>query len=702
MSVFGGCKMNFIRLSVILALVTTCFAVPAYAFKEDSTHRQLTAAAIQPSASNIKNYLINNLGLSEGYDTTLNGVDRKGNSNNYSIATWLQEGSEDEDALSFCRASNHFHNPIHSGDWLSSQISDSGWVDAVCGSTRFSNVTWATGYTAPITSFIASRAGQDMGWDNARTYFYQSLTSQDSATREERLVKTFKSVGMVMHLLQDMAVPAHTRNDMSSHLFNSYNSFKWFSNPFEKYVINHYSAISNTPIKPAFATPFRHTDFWDKDIYSGANPSNSTDQGLAEYSNANFFSDSTIPTNGPSLEHQFPNPQITSASYICTDTLPGSKKPTKYISRTPCPTSGGTVDHFAAVSLVNSESDSSYASTIKKAWLDNNVHDTYASDLLPRTVGYSSALLDHFFRGTIELTLPAQGVYATAALSGTFNEIRVKAKNTTASGDEMTIGSFQLVVKYNLSLADPFQSILVDLGPDTYISVPEKNSVAAISRTTPTELVFDLSSTPLPIWAANVSIQVVFKGKLGNKLNAVAVGYSDISEPTPVDVYNNADYTCLNSTWYRYDDPAAMAIVDSNHDGIADRSDIYRHTITNISFLGGSANAGTLNAATSNNLFAAGPLQPGQLLHMGYILTDYSYRYAINENRTGLGGDPFTHGTVNNNNFSGTGFQNYWNTQDMMFSFRGQNMWWGAGTIFINTEYNGTCTLDTLNQKLGF
>ena len=693
--------MNRNHLLLLIALIICLQSYAAYAFDHRKTHRDLTEAAAQPAVSNLENYLINNMGYNEGSDKTFLGIDRKGYEQNYSILKWLQEGSTDEDAISFCRASNHFHNPIHSGDWLSSQMSDSGWVDAFCGSTRYSNVTWATGYTAPSTSFIASRSGQEMGWDHARTYFYQALTYQDSSTREERFVKTFKSVGMVMHLLQDMAVPAHTRNDMSSHLFNSYNPQNWFGNLFEKYVIDHDSAINDIPKKPTFSAPLRHTDFWDKDVYTGANPTSGTDQGLAEYSNANFFSQFTIPTNGPSVEHQFPNPQITSASYICTDTLPGSKKPTKYISRTPCPNSGGTVDHFAAVSLVNSESDSSSASTIKKAWLDNNVHDTYANDLLPRTVGYSAALLDHFFRGSIELTLPAQGVYATAAPGGTFNEIRVKAKNTTASGDEMTVGSFQLVVKYNLSLADPFQSILVDLGPDTYISVPEKNAATTISRTTPTELVFDLSSTSLPIWAANVSIQVVFKGKLGNELNSVAVGYSDTAEPTPVDVYNNTDYTCLNSTWYRYNDPAAMAIVDSNLDGIADRSDIYPHTITNIAFLGGPANAGTLNAAASNNLFAAGPLQPGNLLRMGYILTDKANRYAISETRTGSNGDPFPH-LQGNSNYPGTGFVNDWDAWSGMFSFRGQNMWWGSGVIFTNKVYNGTCTWAALNQKLGF
>jgi hypothetical protein len=690
--------MNFIRLSVILALVTTCFAVPAYAFKEDSTHRQLTAAAIQPSASNIKNYLINNLGLSEGYDTTLNGVDRKGNSNNYSIATWLQEGSEDEDALSFCRASNHFHNPIHSGDWLSSQMSDSGWVDAVCGSTRFSNVTWATGYAAPITSFIASRAGQDMGWDNARTYFYQSLTSQDSATREERLVKTFKSVGMVMHLLQDMAVPAHTRNDMSSHLFNSYNPFKWFSNPFEKYVINHYSAISNTPIKPTFTAPIRHTDFWDKDIYSGANPSNSTDQGLAEYSNANFFSDSTIPTNGPSLEHQFPNPQITSASYICTDTLPGSKKPTKYISRTPCPTSGGTVDHFAAVSLVNSESDSASASTVKKAWLDNNVHDTYANDLLPRTVGYSAALLDHFFRGSIVLTLPAKGIYSIAAPNSTgYTEIRVKARNSTTTNEEMSDGTLQLVVKYKMALSDPFQSTPVDAGPEQYIVVTEKNNIRTLSRTATTELVFDLSSSPLPFWAVDVYLQVVYKGQLGNESGAVALGLRDISEPTPIDIVNHMDLVCVNNTLMTAGSAAAISAVDTDHNGTANW-DVFPHGLTNVyvAFNGALASSSNRSAIFAN-------IPPGNYGRV-FVLGDYSVSSsallvstaATVQKISPLDVWSFYFGTevdaidaLDNQNF-----------YPLMYVVRGLNSWWY--TYYDNPVYpaNSTCDFSTASPNI--
>ncbi len=674
-----------------------------HAFDNKDTHPRLSEAAAKKS--NIETYLISTLGYTNGLDSAI--------ASSGSILSILKLGSNLEDVPA-CRASNHFHNPLL--PWDQSQMSDDPWwlsMSTTCSDfvPRYSNIVWATGQTAP-NSPIQIRSYQTMGWDNARQYFYNALTTTDDAIRETDFAKTFQSIGQVMHLLQDMAVPAHVRNDFRSHLkFTGVHSFdvtQWYNNPFEYYVRNNPALIASSTPSTISISGALLTDFWDTDHRSGA-----PFEGLAETINANYFSDSTIPQNNPSIEHQFPSPLITSANYICTDKLPGSNKPTKYVSRTPCPTSGSLVDHFAAVSLLNSKSDSGSVSSIKKVWLDDNVHNTYATEpngALAKAIGYSAALIDYFFRGTIELTLPAQGVYATAAPGGTFNEIRVKAKNTTASGEDMSNGTIQLVVKYNLSLADPYQSVLVDLGPDTYIVVPEKTSnlpddqrIKRIPKgtETPVELTFDLSANPLPLWAANVTFQVLYKGQLGNKANSVAVGYNDIAEPTPIDVYNNTDYSCLNGSWYRYDDPAAMTIVDSNGDGIADREDIYPHNITNIAFLGGPANAGQLNATLSNNLFAPGPLQPGHALRLGYILTDYALRYTFNETRTGSSGDSFQHIALNEN-FSGQGFRNDWDIWNSMSRYRGEYMWGPSGVIFINRPYNGTCSFAALNQLLGY
>ena len=437
---------------IIFILVFLCYnnCVPANAFDDADTHPKLTkAATVNP---NLKNSLVTFIGYSSGFNKVFQGVDRNGNIQNYNVVTWLQKGSTDEDDLNFCRASNHFHNPIHSGDWLQSQMTDSLWVDVFCGTTkRYSAVTWATGYKSP-TDYIGARIGQyvddaklvdipqNMGWDNARGYFYDALTASDPVVREEKFVKTFRAVGQVMHLLQDMAVPAHVRNDMESHLINApiWKAAKWFSNPFEKYVITNYSAIiNNTPVKPTIAGPLRVTDFWDNNSYTGTTSSDGTDQGLAEYTNANYFSDFTIQQNNPSDDHRFPFPQITPANCICTDKLPESGKSTKYISRKLCPTDGSPVDHFAAVSLLNPKG--SLVSTIKKVWLDDNVHDTYAQQILPRTVGYTAALLDYFFRGKLSVTRTPENI--------TFRSVKVTVSNNTP-GEAMGLGEVSLVVRY--------------------------------------------------------------------------------------------------------------------------------------------------------------------------------------------------------------------------------------------------------------
>ena len=316
----------FLMISSYL-IISIVYGASAYAFNDGITHPKLTEAA--RIKSTLDSYLLSNTGFSKGANEELNGIDRKGNERRLKIREWLQEGSTDEDALNICRASNHFHDPIRSGDWLTSQMSDSLWVDALCGTTkRYSDITWATGYRSK-TDYIGPRTGQylgwtglydapqEMGWDSARVYFYSALTLSDPAAKEAQFVRTFKSLGQVLHLLQDMAVPAHVRNDMESHLFNDLNPNNW-SNPFEKYVVINDSALNIDPsqFKPVFGPSARVTDFWDQDVYTGTNPSDGTAQGLAEYANANFYSGSTIPQNNPSANHRYPYLQISNANYI--------------------------------------------------------------------------------------------------------------------------------------------------------------------------------------------------------------------------------------------------------------------------------------------------------------------------------------------------------------------------------------------------
>ncbi len=201
----------------IVFLFLFCDIVLAY--DDENTHPVLTTEAI--SRSSIDLYLYNNLKFASG---SLSTVDR------YPIIKILRNGSIEEDSPD-CRAASHFLNPLK--NWSIAGVSDttetiSGYIpDAWCFATdlfssrysthKYSDVTWATGYTSPPT--VSSQpiiTGNGMDWNAARSYYYLALTATSNDAREEYFAQTFQTLGQVLHLLQDMAVPAHVRNDFTA------------------------------------------------------------------------------------------------------------------------------------------------------------------------------------------------------------------------------------------------------------------------------------------------------------------------------------------------------------------------------------------------------------------------------------------------------------------------------------------------------
>jgi hypothetical protein len=93
------------------------------------------------------------------------------------------------------------------------------------------------------------------------------------------------------------------------------------------------------------------------------------------------------------------------------------------------------------------------------------------------------------------------------------------------------------------------------------VAVPIPN---AASGTTPIELEFDFNRA-LPLGSTDVSLQVVYRGALGNEPDAVVVATSYISEPTYFTYFNAFDYIRLGTQVYTRDqingNPALLAQV---------------------------------------------------------------------------------------------------------------------------------------------
>lgn len=554
----------FIMLPIIMFL-----SHKAIAFDNEITHPDITEKAIY--SSNMVNYIITDLGFVSGLRTALPSNSEK------TVLYWLRKGATDEDKP-ICRASHHFHNPLL--PWLQSQMSDTPWMDYACDVPRYSNITWATGYTSPPplgakTTVAVSPFYSRLSWDSARDYFYKALTFSANADRENYFAKTFEAIGHVLHLLEDMAVPAHTRNDFESHLFpNSASFLGGFIDryqPFEQYVQNNPNlVVSAQTVTPSFADT-RLTDFWDTDQYNGSNPSTFTNIGLAEFSNSNYFSDFTIPNNGVTPQHTFPYPHLGSTNIsgpnyqICTYQFFGIAS-VNYVSRMnggPCPPTAVAADHFAVVSLMNMPGTSSDINSISHVWLNDDVYEQYAKELLPRAVGYSAGLLNYFFRGTLDVSWPNTGVYSIADGSQTpytdtngnhhqqFTKIRAAILNITpneaiGAGTLTAVARYKIIPNYTPDLSHyPPDGTTMTAVPYSY-SVSQSEPVTGINAADYTDITFNFAPAPIPVGITDLTLQVVFKGAIGNEAdNAIAVGMKDIMEPTHLTFWNLSDMFSL-------------------------------------------------------------------------------------------------------------------------------------------------------------
>ena len=195
---------------------------------------------------------------------------------------------------------------------------------------------------------------------------------------------------------------------------------------------------------------------------------------------------------------------------------------------------------------------------IRQATLNHYNYAEQARLLLPRAVAYSAGLLDYFFRGKLEIALPDEGVYAVRDNSTGickdacgFDLVKLKLTNDTP-GEAMGPGVVVAVVKFhrnNCYRADlsgepggPNFTGGSCRNPEEEIVVSSARAVASMATGTTQTIAFDFKQRPIPINATDITLQVVFRGKLGNEDDAVAVTTRNIAEPSYLALENATDY----------------------------------------------------------------------------------------------------------------------------------------------------------------
>lgn len=335
--------------------------------------------------------LLSELGFAKGVDETISGK---------RVIDWIREGGSLEDNVP--RFLNHFHYPLRSP-----------WRDAGLKELPFfgmSSILW--GQTA------SQDVEESFSWINAREAYFSALTHLDKTKRGEKFGETFRALGQVMHLVADASVPAHARND--AHLGDPYE--KWVERQVRPLAGETRETARQRFLRAFAPSPFRPDDsfilnlailgqdaidapvpiarLWDTDRYNGTSASItlSSQIGISEYANANFFSEDTVFSDqrDPGNKHFSPLP---SSADVELFTDPSTKR-TYWRKRA---ATSDEPQHLAVVSKRFFWQQSSGVQLPPRGRLDESVHEDYARLLLPRAVGYSASLLDYFFRGQLDV-----------------------------------------------------------------------------------------------------------------------------------------------------------------------------------------------------------------------------------------------------------------------------------------------------------
>ncbi len=332
----------------------------AYSLK---VHERITEEVIKQTEVKLNQYL-KNIGLSKGVNEELkSGNDKK------EVIEWIKYGSWKED-LNWDWNNNplfsHFYNPV----------------------TNTSGVgLWPSAYD------WANASNNDWSWKKVREFFYQGLTLTTKTQREEALAKAFRGIGHIIHLVEDVSVPAHTRADLHVPVLDN--------EPYESYTNKNISQLQYTSVPFPYwnisNSPAAPRQFWDVDSYDGSTPYSGEYVGLAEYTNENFFSNDTI-----FKDFSYPDwPSIVEYNDV---NINGKER--IYLKKLGYAEGGysESINHLAAGKWFYKYIPSSLISLKKSSLkLDEKCHEDYQQKLIPRAVGYSAGLLDYFFRGDIDL-----------------------------------------------------------------------------------------------------------------------------------------------------------------------------------------------------------------------------------------------------------------------------------------------------------
>nr|MCU0974138.1 hypothetical protein [Burkholderiales bacterium] len=566
--------MKYSALSVLAMISFVSRLAIAY---EIETHEVLSEAAVDASALVNNSSQLERLGLQRGVrDPRQRFPDSK--SDVLTVLGLVRQGARYEDDVLTLppRPLHHFFDPA-TGKGLSIDplryvgILPVSVLNLIAGvnATNQASPDWALDSTT-LNAFSRKALSNVM---------YDAYLKPRKAERDAATGRMFETIGRLVHHVQDMAQPQHVRNDAHLHfelleqmcptppkpglenpLCPLYRALsapsiyeRWTKSlPVSSLPVTGYQPVYGPEDRATFSHPRR---FW---IHDG--------KGMAEFTNVNFFSAGTMkrspPTTGKSFEMRARDLCIAVAAPPCE--VANLDHFVKFFPSTVYdrlrPAAGGPNPYAAAESIYSADFGKIVGGDPVPTVNRFTFHYDHAY-LLPRAVAYSAGLIDFIFRGEMQVMPPKEGVYAIVDNSEAgcgnpcgFRKLRLKLRNTTPGDEVMGPGELRAIVKYHRNQCHQTDLSGHHGGPrfdgdscrlDESISVSEPILIGTpVSRAADGEersFHFPLLNY-IPIDATDVRLQILFRGRLGQEEDAVAITTVDIAEPNFVAVANNTDH----------------------------------------------------------------------------------------------------------------------------------------------------------------
>lgn len=558
--------MSSSRYCILLLAVSVALPADAY---ELGTHGRLTFEAYKRSVVKVDPSLLRDLGVQDinnpfgttYYDVAGNEVRSRAKHDfeqsagrmpeevdPLSVPGWLLRGAIREDDLGtilgvnvgdnphddpygdFFRVFKHFFDPVHDRPLTTC------FIEPGIGDRKAPD--WAIGARDAFAEPLEPEVGRRNHFTvfDAREAMYRALTSKNAdneiiapnaAERKKYWATAFRSLGDVIHLIQDMAAAQHTRNDPHAGKGPCTGHKSVFENYIEARATQSLDAKQRTQaLNPTIIT-FPNLNYGNypmprfikyADIFSTARRDGVEGGfGLADYSNRGFFS---IGTNlghndyplPPNDRAQFAEKIIsidadTKTSYLLDgvfDTLnPG-------LRALDVPKTKEGIWYEPLLEFADAGVAETHGYT-----LDQRIYDAQADLLIPRAVAYSAGLIDYFFRGrlgAVDPTFTDEGVSLKVENDIDTEKVPEWAnENLYAQKDE---GYFVVTVTYKqgkesrLVASDP-----INFTTQEFIK-PGETADEILSFKLPT----------LPDNTTDVKYRLVFRGRIGQEDDAIAVG----------------------------------------------------------------------------------------------------------------------------------------------------------------------------------